>query len=137
MSWVIAGAAIGFLMASVFTCALVLMLFALVKDPTPGFQAFTKKVSPARLTLSAVFFAYPVWGIIGAVLGLLYKISTEQAPGGGMGSPNLVFTAAVLIVTLMMAAPTLLLLRRVLPGVLVIALAFVGLFGWFLPFFAA
>ena len=137
MSWLIAGVASGFLMASVFVCAWVLMLFSMTKDPSPQFQAITRRVAPAKLALSGVFFAYPVWGIIGAVLGLLYKISIEQAPGSGIGSPNLVFTAAVLAVTLSMAAPVFILLRRAYRGILVIALAFMGLFGWFLPFFAA
>ena len=137
MSVLIAGATIGFLMASIFACAASLMLFSLVKDPTPGFQAVARRVRPPVLALSAVFFGYPVWGIIGAVLGLLYKISSEQAPGSGIGSPNLVFTAAIVAVTLMMAAPIAVLLRRVLPGVLAIAIVFMGLFGWFLPFFAS
>ena len=134
---VIAGAASGLLMASVFACSSVLMLFPIVKDPTPGFQAIMHKFPPGGLAMSLVFVAYPVWGIVGAVMGLLYEISTEQAPGPGLGSPNLVFTTAILAVAVMMTAPFLVLLRRVLAGVLAIAAAFIAIFGWLLPYFAA
>ena len=70
------------------------------------------------------------------IMALLFTISSERAPGAGIGSPNLVFTTAVLVVTVMLAAPVALLLRRVLSGVLTLTLAFIGVFGWLLPYFA-
>ena len=136
MNEVIAGAASGLLMASVFVCAGVLMLFPIVKDPSPEFQAVFKKFPPGSLVLSVVILAYPTWGIVGAVSGLLYRISAEEASGSGLGSPNLVFTLGVVIVAVMMSAPFAVLLKRVVAGVLAIAVAFIGIFGWFLPYFA-
>ena len=136
MSSIIAGAAGGLLMASVFVCTAMLMLFALVRDTPPGFRPILQKFPPGRLALSVTFLAYPAWGILGVVMGVLYNISTEQAPGSGLGSPNLVFTASVVVVTAMMAAPFFLLLRRLLPGLLTITIAAIGVFGWFLPYFA-
>ena len=132
----IAGASSGFLMASVFVSAGVLMLFPMVREPSPGLQAILRKYPPGSLVFPVVLVAYPVWGVVGVVMGLLYEISVEQAPGAGLGSPNLVYTAAVLLATIMLAAPFLILLRRVIAGVIAIALAFVGVFGWFLPYFA-
>ena len=136
MNMVVAGAASGLLMASVFVGAGVIMLFVIVKDPPPGFGPLFERVPPGTLVLSGVVMAYPVWGIIGAVMGLLYKISTEQAPGSGIGSPNLVFTLGVVVVSVMMSAPFVVLLWRVVAGVLAIAVSFTAIFGWFLPFFA-
>ena len=137
MTSVVAGAASGLLMASVFVGAGVLMLFAAVKDPSPASRAILERLRPGRLVMSGVLLAYPVWGIVGVVMGLLYRISSEQAPGGGLGSPNQVFTLAVIAVAVALAGPFAVVLRRVLAGVLAIGVAFIGLFGWFLPYFAA
>ena len=136
MSMVIAGTASGLLMGSIFICAGVIMLFVIVKDPPPGFAPILERFPPGAIVLSVTVMAYPVWGIIGAVMGLLYKISIEQAPGSGIGSPNMVFTLGVVVVSVMMAAPFVILLWRVVAGVLAIAISFIALFGWFLPFFA-
>ena len=133
---VIAGTASGLLMASIFICAGAMMLFVIVKDPPPGFAPILERFPPGAIVLSVTVMAYPVWGIIGAVMGLLYKISIEQAPGSGIGSPNMVFTLGVVVVSVMMAAPFVILLWRVVAGVLAIAISFIALFGWFLPFFA-
>ena len=137
MDTLIAGAASGLMMASVFVCAGVLMLFPVVQDPPPGFRAFMQKLPPGTLVLSVVFLAYPVWGILGAVMAVVYEISNEQAPGSGLGSPNLVYTLAVVAAAVMLGIPIAILLRRVVAGVLAIAVAFMGLFGWFLPHFAS
>ena len=136
MSEVIAGAASGLFMASVFVMAGVMMMFAIVRDPPPEFQPILKKFPPGGLVMSVVVLSYPIWGVLGALMGLLYKISTEEAPGSGIGSPNLVFTLGVMVVSVMMAAPFMVLLRRVLAGVLAITVASIGVFGWFLPYFA-
>ena len=136
VNMVIAGAASGLLMATVFVGAGVIMLFVIAKDPPPGFGPLFERIPPGTLVLSVTVMAYPVWGIIGAVMGLLYKISIEQAPGSGIGSPNMVFTLGVVVVSVMMSAPFVILLWRVVAGVLVIAVGFIALFGWFLPYFA-
>ena len=136
MTELVAGTASGLLMASIFVCGGVLTLFPLVKDPSPQFQALMDRTPPGTLVIGMTVLAYPVWGIIGAIGGILYGISVEQVPGRGLGSPNLAFTVAVVVVGVMMAAPFAVLLRRVIAGVLTITLAFIGVFGWFLPYFA-
>ena len=70
MSELIAGAASGFLMASMFIGAGMLMLFSIVKNPSPAFQSIFQKFSPAGIAMSVVVLAYPTWGIIGAAMGL-------------------------------------------------------------------
>ena len=126
---------IGLLMASIFITVGELMLFFLYKNRTPAMERFFESIPPARLAMAIVALAYPTWAGLGAMFALLYLISTREAPGGGLGSPNLVFTAAVVVVSLMMAAPIAYLLRRVFMGVVVLTITFVGLFGWFLPYF--
>ncbi len=132
----IAGTAGGMLMASVFITTTMLMLFFLLKAPTPRWRAIFARYRPATLAMAIVALAYPVWGIVGAVLGVLYIISVRQAPGGGLGSPNLVFTLAVVVATAILAAPFLVLLRQVVAGVVALALVCMGIFGWFLPYFS-
>jgi len=136
LSELIAGAASGFLMASMFIGAGMMMLFSIVKNPSPAFKSIFQKFPPAGIAMFVVVLAYPTWGIIGAVMGLLYKVSVEQTPGGGIGSPNMVFTLGIMVAALLMAAPFMILLRQVLSGVLAITAMFIGIFGWFLPYFA-
>ena len=136
MSALIAGAASGLLMASVFISFGAIMLLPFVKDPPPGLRALFNRVSPFALVMSVTLLAYPVWGTVGAVAGLLYRVSLEEPPRGGLGSPNLVFTLAIVVLAVMVAAPLAWLLRRVVTGVLAMAATFTGVFGWLLPYFA-
>ena len=137
MGTLILGTAAGFLMASVFVTAAVLMLFSAVRNTPPALEPIFARVSPSSLALGTVVLGYPTWGAIGAVMSVLYTISVEQLPGGGIGSPNQAFTLAVLVVAVAMSAPFLVLLRRRAAGVVAIGLGFAGVFGWLLPFFAA
>ncbi|MCH8206347.1 MAG: hypothetical protein IH956_05025 [Chloroflexi bacterium] len=135
MSAMIAGAAGGMLVASVFVSAGTLMLFSLAKDPPPHLASVVKQLS-GPLVFGVVVLAYPTWAMIGAVMGLAYLGVDEVNPGSGMGSPNLAFTLVVVVTALALAVPLLLLFRRMAAGVLAIALSFAGAFGWFLPHFA-
>ena len=128
---------LGLLMASVFIAVGELMLFFIVKKRPPELRFLLDTMSPSFMAMGIVAVAFPMWGAIGAVTGVLYQISLNEAPGGGIGSPNMVFTLAVVIVSVLMAAPFFILLRSVLPYVVALTLIFVGLFGWFLPYFAA
>ena len=132
----VAGTASGLLMASIFVSVGVIMLFPLVKDPSPQFHALIRKTPPSTIVIGITVISYPMWAIIGAISGILYNISVEQIPGSGLGSPNLTFTIAVMVIGLMMAAPFAVVLRRVIAGVVGLTLAFIGVFGWFLPYFA-
>ena len=136
MSYVIAGATSGLLMASIVVAVGPIMLFALARAPSPAFQSMLDRVSPMALMMALVVLAFPTWSVVGAVMGLLYRTSTIEAPGGGLGTPNLVYTLAIVIVALAVVAPLAFLLRRVLAGLAVMTLTFIGVFGWLLPFFA-
>ncbi len=124
-------------MASVFITLGELMLFFIVKKRPPELRFLLDTIPASFMAMGIVAIAFPMWGAIGAVTGVLYQISLDEAPGGGVGSPNMVFTVAVVIVSVLMVAPFFILLRSVLPWVVALTLVFVGLFGWFLPYFAA
>lgn len=133
----IAGMTLGMLMASVFICTVALMLFFMMKGGSPAAGRLIENRSPTIVGLGAVAVAYPTWAVVGGVCGVLYRISLEQAPGGGLGSPNLIYTLGVAVAVLLLAAPMAVLLRRAVAGVAIITLAAIGVFGWFLPYYAA
>ena len=128
---------LGMLMASVFICTVALMLFFMMKRGSPVAGRMIENRSPVVVGLGAVAVAYPAWAAVGGLCGVLYGISVEQAPGGGLGSPNLVYTLGIAASVLLLAAPLAVLLRRALAGVVVLTLAAIGIFGWFLPYYAA
>ena len=136
MSEVIAGTACGLLMSVVFTG-----LGALVLAHHPGSLQRLSKHLPKGVTLSAVLlpltlFLPPLWGIAGAVMGLLYLIVKDLFPGPGLGSPNLAFTAAVAAAMAFATAALFLTPRRTRWEWLGMNLAFAGIFGWLLPHLA-
>src|SRR3990170_284581 len=67
---------------------------------------------------------------------VLARALEDRAPEGGLGSPNLVFTAIVLAWTMAVFSPPLLLLRAARRQVLAMAVVFVGAFGWLMPHLA-
>ena len=123
-------------MASVFVAISPVMLFLLAKDPSPGLRHVLDRVPPMTMMMGMLVLAYPTWTVIGIALGLLYRASSNEATTGGLGSPNLGFTAAVTLAAIVLSLPPAVLLRRVLAGVVAMAFAFAGVFGWLLPLLA-
>ena len=113
-----------------------MVLFSVVRDPPPSILPVFARIRPATIAMSVVILAYPVWGVIGVLLGLAYSLSSELTPGGGMGSPNLTFTLSVVVAATMVAIPLGVVLKRVRWSLVALACSFAGLFGWFLPLFA-
>ena len=136
MNEMIAGAISGLLVAAVFVLTFIMIMFTIVKERTRRPETSGRLPLSSILVFAAIVFAYPGWAIIGVIAGIIYSLSVEHAPGAGLGSPNLFFTFLVLVVTFMIALPVVVLLRRFYLGILATILAIVGLFGWFLPYFA-
>ncbi len=137
MTVVVAGMASGMVMALVFVSVWVFTLLSIAKNPSPQAEAIFKKFPANNMALAGAVFAYPAWTLIGTVLGLFYHVSTQQAPGGGMGSPNMLFTIAVVAATGVSVLPLFVFFWRFYRGLLVLTLGFVGVFGWFLPYFVS
>ena len=134
MASFIAGAAAGLIYMLVFVAVGPVMVFSLARDSESRAGAFVRRANPTTLMLGLVVAAYPVWTLFGGMLGLFYRLSVQVSPGAGLGSGNLAYTLALALVTLLVAVPAVVLLRRVALGVVVIAVAFVGIYGWLLPF---
>jgi len=130
----IAGAAAGLIYMLVFVAVAPVMVFSIARHPDSRAGAFVRRVNPTTLMLGLVVAAYPVWTLFGGMLGLLYRLSTQVTPGSGLGSGNVTYTLMLALVTVMVAVPAVVILRRVAFGVVVIAVAFVGIYGWLLPF---
>ena len=130
----IAGAAAGLIFMLVFVAVAPMMVFSLARDAESRAGFFVRRVNPTTLMLGLVLSAYPTWTLLGGLLALLYRLSVQVAPGSGLGSGNLVYTLAVTLAALVVAVPAAVILRRVAFGVAAITLAFVGIYGWLLPF---
>jgi hypothetical protein len=132
----LAGIVAGLVMASVFLAAAVFFLFThrdtydrLAKRLPPG-------LSPTALLLLILFGIPSLWGLAGAVGGLLYHLADSSHPGTGLASPNSLFTLVVLCLAALAALVVLVVRRRPDPLGLAITVAFAGIFGWLLPFLA-
>ena len=130
----IAGAAAGLMFMLAFVAVAPLMVFSLARDTESSLGAFVRRVNPTTLMLGLVVIAYPTWTLVGGLLALLYRLSTQVSPGAGLGSGNMVYTMTLALGTLLIAIPAAVLLRRVAFGVALITLAFAGIYGWLLPF---
>ena len=131
------GAVLGMLMASVFITVSMISLFLVLKNRREQMMPVIEKYPPMTLAMGIVAVSYPTWAVVGGTLALLYRVTLEQAPGSGIGSPNVAYTLAIVGMSVMLAAPLAILFRRMLLGVLTITLLFIAIFGWFLPYFAS
>ncbi len=131
-----AGAISGMSVAVVYIAVAPLMVFYRAKDPSSLVVTLQDRIPPKVMMMGLVVIGYPIWIASGALLGLVYKAIDEQVPGGGLGSPNLLFSSLMLGLALSLAAPLAILLRRVVVGVAVMTLAFAAGYGWMLPLIA-
>jgi len=133
MEEVFAGFVTGYGMALIFTGLVALMLVE-ARSRIPFLaKAIAPNVSAVALTVPISLIAFLLWTAIGMFLGLLYRYTLEEAPGGGLGSPNLLYTVLIisfggLTLTAVVAA-----FRRLPWQVAAMGLSFIALFGWVLP----
>lgn len=133
MTFVLAGVASGLVMSTVFVGVAPLMLLELSKDSSSILRRVLGKVSPLFITMSVTVIAYPFWIIVGAILGLIYRLVAYDGMMGGLGSPNIGFSVALLAGALVGAVVLALLFPVLKLGFSVLALAFVVSYGWLLP----
>jgi hypothetical protein len=134
LTYLVAGAASGLLMMLVFVAVAPVMVFSLARDTDHWTNPFIQRFNPTTLMLSLVVLSYPTWTTVGGVLALFYRLSIHEAPGDGLGSGNLFYSVLLALIALIVTVPVAVLLRRVASGVGVIAAAFIGIYGWLLPF---
>jgi len=136
MAEVFAGFVCGYAIALLFT-PLVALTIINARSRVPFLaKAIAPNISAVALTVPISLFAFLIWTAIGMVLGLLYRGAEQNIPQGGLGSPNLLYTALVLSFGVSALIIIALGLRRLPWQVLVIGVAFVGGFGWAMPYLA-
>lgn len=136
MSYVVAGAFSGLLMASVFGAIGPIILFRLFTHPTPFLERIRARVPPMAMMMGVVLLSYPVWILLGVLAALVYWVSVADAAAGGPVSPDLVYSVAIVLVAVAVAVPIAVLMRRVLVGLAALTLVFIADFGWLLPLLA-
>ena len=137
MAILIAGLAAGVFMAQIFVTVGCLTAFFALKNPPPALAIILARFPPGAFVMTAVIFAYPLWGIIGLVSAFLFIALENGAPGGGLGSPNIVYTVGVTLAAIALALPISILARQLWPGVACTAVACIMIFGWLLPLLAS
>lgn len=137
MDILIAGLASGVFMAQLFITIGCITAFFALKDPPPAIAVMLARFPPGVFVMTIVIFAYPVWGIIGLVSAFLFLALQNAAPGSGLGSPNLVYTAFVFLASVALALPLIILAKRLWSGVAGITLSAIATFGWLLPLLAS
>ena len=137
MAILIAGLATGVFMAQIFITVGCLTAFFALRDPPPALAVMLARFPPGVFVMTIVFFAYPLWGVIGIVAAFLFIALENGAPGGGLGSPNMVYTIGVTLAAIALALPIAILARRLWPGVAGMTVASIAIFGWLLPLLAS
>lgn len=137
MDILIAGLASGVFMAQLFITIGCITAFFALKDPPPAIAVMLARFPPGVFVMTIVVFAYPIWGVIGIVSAFLFLALQNAAPGAGLGSPNLVYTAFICLASVALALPVIVLAKRLWSGVVGITLSAIAIFGWLLPLLAS
>lgn len=92
--------------------------------------------SPTVVMLGLVIGVPPVGVLLGVIAGLASRLVDDSFPNAGLGSPNFVFTVAILCLAALATLILLLIRKRLVWLGLLINIAFAGIFGWLLPLLA-
>ncbi|UCH87271.1 MAG: hypothetical protein JSU97_02450 [Dehalococcoidia bacterium] len=133
MEEVFAGFVTGYGMALIFTGLAALMLVE-ARSRVPFLaKAIAPNISAIALTVPISLIAFLLWTAIGMLLGLFYRYTLEEAPVGGLGSPNLLYTVLIIIFGGLTLTTVVAAFRRLPWQVAAMGLSFIALFGWVLP----
>jgi len=133
MEEVFAGFVTGYIMALIFTGLAALMLIQARRRLPYLAQAVAPNISAVALTVPISLIAFLLWTAVGMLLGLLYRYTLEEAPGGGLGSPNILYTLLITSFAALTLTTAVAAFRRLPWQVVAIGLSFIALFGWVLP----
>ena len=102
-------------------------------------SSYLQRVVPPGTSLIAISvilhtFAFLTLTALGILLGLLLAGIEDRSPGGGLGSPNRVFTAFILTASAVAVLPLAIALPRWRASLLAGGLSFAASFGWLMPY---
>jgi len=133
---VFSGFVVGYAFSLLFTgVAAVMLIEARGRVPYLA-KAIAPNIGAVQLAVPISILAFLAWTLVGLLLGLAYRAARLNLAGGGLGSPNWPFTLAIVMATVVFLAIVLYAWRRVPWRVLLMALAFAGMFGWGMPHLA-
>ena len=137
MAEVMAGFVCGYALALIVT-PVVAVAFVRARVTSP----LVAQVMPQGTSLTAVSIILHVFAMLtltalGILLGLLLNGLEENSPAAGLGSPNRVFTALILVSTVIGVVPLAFASRRLRLPLLAGGLVVAGCFGWLMPYLAS
>jgi hypothetical protein len=133
MEEVFAGFVSGYIMALIFSGLAALMIVQARSRIPYLVKAIAANISVVSLAIPISLIAFLLWTAIGMLLGLLYRYTLQEAPGGGLGSPNLLYTVLIISFAGLSLTAIVGAFRRLPWQVAVMGLSFIALFGWLLP----
>jgi hypothetical protein len=133
---VFSGFVVGYAFSLLFTgMAAVMVIEARGRVPYLA-KAIAPNIGTVQLAVPISILAFLVWTMVGLLLGLMYRAARLNLAGGGLGSPNWPFTLAVVMATAVFLTLVYYAWRRLPWRVLLMALAFTGMFAWGMPHLA-
>jgi hypothetical protein len=133
MEEVFAGFISGYIMALIFSGLAALMIVQARSRIPYLVKAIAANISAIALTVPISLIAFLLWTAIGMFLGLLYRYTLEEAPGDGLGSPNLLYTLLIISFAGLTLTAVVAAFRRLPWQVTAMGLSFIAIFGWVLP----
>ena len=133
---VLSGVIAGLSMGTVFLGVAIFTLYSNPDTYNRLSARLPQGISPTMVMLSLVIALPPLWGILGAFAGLAYNLVGSSFPHAGLGSPNFVFTLAILLLAALATLVLFVIRRKMIRMGLIMATAFAGIFGWILPLLA-
>jgi hypothetical protein len=133
MEEVFAGFVSGYIMALIFSGLAALMIVQARSRIPYLVKAIAANISAIALTVPISLIAFLLWTAIGMFLGLLYRYTLEEAPGDGLGSPNLLYTLLIISFAGLTLTAVVAAFRRLPWQVTAMGLSFIAIFGWVLP----
>lgn len=136
MREVFAGLIVGYGLAVFLSPVAALLLLRASRTNPAVRRAVPERTNPLALTMVVHFFGLYLLTALGIVLGLALKGIEDWRPEGGLGSPNALYTALVLVLAVVAALPFAFLGARARVAAIASAAIAAGLFGWVVPWVA-
>ena len=131
---VLIGMACGFFVGSLHTMILAISLTRSGSHQTSAFWSIHRLHNSVSVTVLVPLLMMGGWGIVGAIVGVLFFSANLLAHEGGLGNPNFLFTVVICAFTANALVLSMLWARKwVYWEAYSIASVFVIVFGWLLP----
>ena len=136
MNYLIAGAAVGLLLASVWITWFCLSFFMLYKRGSLFVTNLLNNQAPSKIIFPFIILINPTAVGLGVMFSYIFAIFEKAYPESGLLSPNLFYSVMILFLSVVLFTPLLYLARGIRALILGAMLSFVLSFGWLIPYLA-